>query len=195
MLLGADDHHRILTGLAALEDPVTVLQTLFAAQARCVPYLRGYIEVLTSVLTRSDPTLTVCVVRGMLATLAEADLLQLTGPEHVAGDMLGPPCQLDHLEGSQIGTCGAFYTPPSVGALLAGLVEVRPGDSFADPCCGTGGLAIATIRAMRAAGRSPELVHWHLQDIDPVAVALAGVQLSSHGMPRVTLKCGNALLA
>ena len=192
LLLGAADHHRILTGLAALEDPVTALQTLFAAQARCVPYLDGHLEVLTSILTRSDPTLTVRVVRGLLAALAEADLLQLTGSAAVGGDLLGPLYTMITSKAARSAR-GAFYTPPSVGALLAGLVEVRPGESFADPCCGSGGLAIATIRAMRAAGRSPELVHWHLQDIDPVAVALAGVQLASHGMPWVTLTCGDAL--
>lgn len=192
LMLGAADRQRILAGLAALEDPVGALQTLFTEQARWMPYLDGHLEVLTSMLTRSDHTLTARAVRGMLTTLAEADLLQLAESATIAGDLLGPLYSTITSKAARSAR-GAFYTPPSLGAVLAGLVDVRPGESFADPCCGSGGLAIATIRAMRATGRVPELVHWHLQDIDPVAVALAGIQLASHGMPWVTLTCGNSL--
>lgn len=62
-----------------------------------------------------------------------------------------------------------------------------------DPCSGTGGLALAMLRMMRAAGRAPELVHWRLHDLDALALALAGIQLAAHGMPWVTLTCGNAI--
>ena len=192
LLLGAADHRKILSDMAALEDPVTTLQTLFAAQTAFLPYLDGHVDMLTSILTRSDRSLTVRVVRGMLTRLAEADLLRLADSPTIAGDFLGPLYSMITSKAARTAR-GAFYTPPSLGAVLAGLVEVRPGETFADPCCGSGGLAIAALRAMRAAGRSPELIHWCLQDIDPVAVALAGVQLASHGMPWVTLTAGDAL--
>ncbi len=192
LMLGADDHPRFLAGVAALDDPVTTLQVLFTEQAVCMPYLDGHLEALTSILARSDHALTTRAVRGMLTTLAQADLLQLADSAAVAGDLLGPLYSTITSKAARSAR-GAFYTPPSLGAVLAGLVDAGPGESFSDPCCGSGGLAIATIRVMRASGRVPELVHWHLQDIDPVAVALAGVQLASHGMPWVTLKAGDAL--
>lgn len=192
LLLGTQHHQQILTGLAALDDPLTTLQALFTEQTTCLPYLDGHLEVLTSILTRSDRPLATRAVRGMLTALAEADLLQLADSATIAGDLLGPLYSMITSKAARSAR-GAFYTPPSLGAVLAALVDVNPGESFSDPCCGSGGLAIATIRAMRATGRVPELVHWHLQDIDPVAVALAGVQLASHGMPWVTLKAGDAL--
>lgn len=59
-----------------------------------------------------------------------------------------------------------------------------------DSCVGGGGLAVA---AVRAAGTAPEARRWVLQDIDPFAVAIAGVAMSVHGIPWVELSCTDAL--
>lgn len=36
---------------------------------------------------------------------------------------------------------------------------------------------------------------WVLQDIDPLAVALAGMKVSSRGLPLIRLECVNVLAA
>lgn len=194
MLLGSGDLYTpILEGLAASADPVGLLGQLFGAQAACLPYLAGQLDPLTSIMTRSShPDRVNRAIRGMFNVLARTDLHQLLETPAVAGDLLGPLHTLITCKAAR-SSRGAFYTPPSLGALLAALGDVRPGESFSDPCCGTGGLAIAMIRGMRADRQVPELVRWHLQDIDPLAVALAGVQLAAHGMPLVHLVCGNSL--
>lgn len=84
-------------------------------------------------------------------------------------------------------------TPASVCQLMAAVLQVRPGESVYDPACGSAGMVVALIRQMRARGQHPELVRWSMNDLDPVAVALAGVNLAIHGMPYVTLNCGDAL--
>ena len=89
------------------------------------------------------------------------------------------------------GTVGHDFRSAQLIAAMTGLP--RPGRSVSDPCSGTAGLAIAMVRAMRVAGRAPELVHWQLQDLDGLAVALAGIQMAAHGIPHVTLTHGNTL--
>lgn len=193
MLLGAGDHHQsILTGLARLTDPIEALQGLFHTETECLPYLTGRLVELSRILTHSDRNLTTKAVSGMLDVLAGADLPNLVETPAVAGDLLGPLYTQITSKAARSAR-GAFYTPPSLAALLANLVDVEVGGSFGDPCCGTGGLAIAAVRGLRSRGRFPELIHWSLQDIDPLAVALAGVQLAAHGMPWVTLTCGDSL--
>lgn len=48
---------------------------------------------------------------------------------------------------------------------------------------------------LRARGECPESVEWVLQDLDPTALALAGVNAAAHGLPRVRLLLGDALAA
>lgn len=193
LLLGTGDpHEHLLRGIAASDDPVDMLQQLFAVQARCLPYLTGVLDPLVDLLGRGSRDGVKRSIAGMLNVLADARLPELVETPGVAGDLLGPIYSLITSQAVRSAQ-GAFYTPPSVATLMALLGDVQHADSFSDPCCGSGGLAIATVRAMRRAGRRPELVRWHLQDIDPLAVALAGVQLAAHGMPLVTLRCCNSL--
>ena len=193
MMLGAGAQYQpILAGLARLADPVDALQSLFHTETACLPYLAGHLNELCSLLTHSDRALTTKAVSGMLDVLAGADLPNLVETPAVAGDLLGPLYTQITSKAARTAR-GAFYTPPSLAAVLAQLVDVEVGGSFGDPCCGTGRLAIAAVRGLRARGRFPEMIHWNLQDIDPLAVALAGVQLAAHGIPWVTLTCGNSL--
>lgn len=194
LLLGAGElHGPILRGIAALGDPVDTMLQLFDVQANCTAYLQAHLHPLTDLIKPAHrrPEISLSLT-GMFTVLAEAELPALVETPQVAGDLLGS-IYTQITSSAARSQRGAFYTPPSVAALMAMLIETRPGETWNDPCCGSGGLAIATVRAMRRGGQIPELVHWHLQDIDPTAVALAGIQLAAHGMPTVSLRCGNAL--
>ena len=175
--------------------------TLEAAGAE-FPYLVGHLEPLTRILSPAGPAGPESpdsmdslerATAAILRSLAEQDLHDLVQRPDVAGDLLGPLYTAVMAPGDRTAR-GAFYTPPALGQLLAAIAGLpRPGQSVYEPCSGTGGLVIATVRAMRAVGRAPELVSWHLQDIDGLALALAGVQLAALGLPAVTLTHGNAL--
>lgn len=91
---------------------------------------------------------------------------------------------------------GPGYSGEDVAARLAGFPVGCPAErsSIADPCCGSGGMLLAAVRAMRNAGLDPDTCTWALNDIDPTAVAMAGVNMASHGLRKVILTCGDGLL-
>ena len=63
---------------------------------------------------------------------------------------------------------GEFYTPSPLAQLIAGLLDVQPGEWVVEPSCGTGALLLAVIAVLR------ERLGWALAD----TVTLVGVELS-----------------
>lgn len=195
LLLGiGPDQPRVLQHLAHTVDPAATVCSILTAAGQEHTYLTAHLDPLTRLATGGDTAGTDRAVAAMLDVLAATDLSSLAEAPEVAGDVLGP-MHTQVMAPADRKARGAFYTPPALAqvlALMAGLPG--PGESICDPCSGTGGLVIATVRALRAAGRSAELIHWHLQDLDALALAIAGIQLSAHGLPWVTLTQGNSLL-
>jgi|GEM_PF-3348358 len=113
--------------------------------------------------------------------------------EDANGDLLGPVyMSLRGLSSQQ--AAGAFYTPPDLSLLLGAMTMPDEGARVMEPCCGAGGMVLGVVKAMRQAGRDPNACTWVLNDLDPLAVALAGVNLAAHGLDRVVLCVGDGLL-
>ncbi|MFC0112592.1 N-6 DNA methylase [Kibdelosporangium aridum] len=79
---------------------------------------------------------------------------------------------------------GQFYTPPGVGAVMAGLSNVEEGGSVEDPTMGTGGLFRAVAEVMRQKGQRPSTMRWVGCDVDGLAVACATVNSLIWGLGR-----------
>lgn len=199
LFLGVDTDARTgmvdaLGGLARTDPDrfATAYTALWNAQTVAFPYLRGHLAPFTGWL---DPDPTGTLVRALGDALAESarmDLhLNMEAP-NVAGDLLGQVLMAVEAPGDRKAR-GAFYTPTGVASLLAACSDLTDFDTFTDPCCGGGGLAVASVRAMRRGGRRPATVRWVLNDLDRTAVAVAGVAMAVHGMPHVDLTVGDVL--
>lgn len=173
-------------------DVASVCRRLWEIQVRAFPYLDGHVRPLTEPLDHATAQ-TASAYRAAFRELAKFDLVDLVESPLVAGDVLGPLYMLLIAPGDARAR-GAFYTPAGLSRLIAATQDVENGTSVHDPACGSAGMLVAVIRHMRSTGRLPETVSWSANDIDPVAVALAGVNLSAHGMPLVELTCSNALV-
>lgn len=194
LLIGLGDEQSVaLERIAAHARPSQIVREALAATTEEFGYLHGALDPLTRLLSFETGDQVDRALAAILLLLADADLPTLAEHPLVAGDLLGP-LYTAVMAPTDRAARGAFYTPPALAQLLAAMTALpNPGETVSDPCSGTAGLILAMIRAMRAAGRAPELVHWILQDLDGLALALAGIQLAAHGMPRVTLTLGNTL--
>lgn len=126
----------------------------------------------------------VIVDAGGQRTLAAADL-------HGPSDILGGLYTLLRGRSGQSAR-GAFFTPMPVAKLMAAMALPEPGASVVDPCCGSGALLLATVREMREAGRNPAEVRFVGNDIDPLAAALAHLNLTFAGVA-VEITVGDSL--
>lgn len=135
---------------------------------------------------------TVKAARECWAVLAETDLhATIEGPTY-QGDILGP-LYAHVLPRSVVNARGVFYTPMSVSRMIADMNDIEEGKSINDPCCGSGGMTVAAVRSMRQRKRDPNTCTWYLNDVDPIACALAGVNMSAHGIFPVVVANMNAL--
>lgn len=168
-------------------------RSVWRAHAEAFPYLRGHLGPFTEWLAPASDESKARALAAALVESAEMDLHASAEADGVQGDLLGQVLTAVEAPGDRTAR-GAFYTPVSVAHLMAALSGPVEHETFSDPCCGAGGLAVASVREMRRAGKRPETVQWVLNDLDPTAVAVAGVAMSIHGMPSVSLTCGNALV-
>jgi type I restriction enzyme M protein len=209
-----------LRTLAFRKDAAGWVRKLWAGMTVAFPYLDGRVSALTGWLDEPQDheaaALTEC-----FRVLAAYDMPGSF--DQAKGDLLGPLYMMLRGKRDKQVT-GAFYTPMDVSDFMADILyatedreETAPGDarygaedvaalsllslgrlkegsSVADPCCGSGGMVLAAARAMRRAGLDPGTCTWALNDIDPTAVAMAGVNMASHGLRKVILTCGNGLL-
>lgn len=176
------------------ESPISVTKEFWSELVVCQPFLDGHLsDLLGWMLGRQHSGYETALSR-CYRVLTDVDLHATAANYPARGDLLGP-LYTALRPVSSVRHLGAFYTPMAVSELMAAMILPDQGDSINEPACGAGGMAIATAKAMRNAGRDPGTCSWTLNDIDPLAVALAGVNFVVHGLgDRVTLQCGNALL-
>lgn len=195
LLLGLGPGYRpMLQSIAHHDDPIDLVTMQWRWWVQSFPYLGGHLGPITGWLTQPRRE-QAHVLRRQLEHLSTIDLPAVAERTEVAGDLLGQVLTELNAPGDKSAR-GAFYTPTALAQLLAqigGATDTCPGDSIHEPCVGGGGLVISAVRALRAAGHAPELRRWVLQDIDPYAVAVAGIAMSIHGIPQVELRCGDTL--
>ena len=76
---------------------------------------------------------------------------------------------------------GEFYTPQSIVELIANLIEPFDGTLY-DPCCGSGGMFVQSIRLIEAHGGNKRNANVYGQESDPDTYRLAKMNLAARGI-------------
>ncbi|MFI2664182.1 type I restriction-modification system subunit M [Micromonospora carbonacea] len=105
-------------------------------------------------------------------------------PDSVTGDMLGAAYEYLLREFAEASgkKAGEFFTPRAVVHLLVKILDPQPGESVADPACGSGGMLVETVMAVRDAGGDPRTLSLHGQEVNLTTAAIAKMNLYLHGL-------------
>lgn len=105
-------------------------------------------------------------------------------PDSVNGDMLGSAYEYLLREFAEASgkKAGEFFTPRPVVHLLVKILNPKPGDTIADPACGSGGMLVETVTAVKEAGGDPRTLRLHGQEINLTTSAIAKMNLYLHGL-------------
>lgn len=76
---------------------------------------------------------------------------------------------------------GEFYTPQSIVELIASLIEPFDGTIY-DPCCGSGGMFVQSVRLIEAHGGVRRNANVYGQESDPDTYRLAKMNLAARGI-------------
>lgn len=76
---------------------------------------------------------------------------------------------------------GEFYTPQSIVELIASLIEPFDGKLY-DPCCGSGGMFVQSVRLVEAHGGNKNTITVYGQESDPDTYRLAKMNLAARGI-------------
>lgn len=114
-------------------------------------------------------------------------------PDSVNGDMLGSAYEYLLREFAEASgkKAGEFFTPRHVVHLLVKILDPKPGDTIADPACGSGGMLVETVGAVRAAGGDPRTLGLHGQEINLTTSAIAKMNLYLHGLKEFKIARGD----
>lgn len=114
-------------------------------------------------------------------------------PDSVGGDMLGSAYEYLLREFAEASgkKAGEFFTPRHVVHLLVKLLDPKPGDSIADPACGSGGMLVETVTAIKEADGNPLTLKLHGQEINLTTSAIAKMNLYLHGLEDFTIARGD----
>lgn len=113
--------------------------------------------------------------------------------DHVRGDMLGRAYEYLLREFAEASgkKAGEFFTPPHVVHLLVKILDPKPGDTVMDPACGSGGMLVETVNAVKAAGGNPDTLRLHGQEVNLTTSAIAKMNLYLHGLEDFSIKRGD----
>ena len=76
---------------------------------------------------------------------------------------------------------GEFYTPESIVELIAALIEPLDGSVY-DPCCGSGGMFVQSVKFVDAHGGNTKAVQVYGQESNPETYRLARMNLAVRGI-------------
>lgn len=90
---------------------------------------------------------------------------------------------------------GEFYTPRSVVRLMVDILDPQEGETIYDPACGTGGMLLAAVEHVRAAGGDPRTFFGKLfgQEKNVTTSAVARMNLLLHGLEDFQIERGDTL--
>lgn len=77
---------------------------------------------------------------------------------------------------------GEFYTPPSVVGLIARLVAPTADGTIYDPCCGSGGMFVQSVKLIAAHGGRSDRSMVYGQEVQPETYRLAKMNLAARGI-------------
>jgi len=114
-------------------------------------------------------------------------------PDHVEGDMLGAAYEylLREFAESSGKKAGEFFTPRHVVHLLVKILQPQSGDSIIDPACGSAGMLVETVNAVKSAGGDPRTLGLHGQEVNLTTSAIAKMNLYLHGLEDFSIRRGD----
>ena len=119
------------------------------------------------------------------------------GNKSVQNDVMGDAYEylIKQFADSTNKKAGEFYTPRSVVRLMVDILEPKEGESIYDPACGTGGMLLAAVEHVEAAGGDPRTFFGKLfgQEKNLTTAAVARMNLMLHGVEEVDIQRGDTL--
>lgn len=114
-------------------------------------------------------------------------------PAHVEGDLLGTAYEYLLREFAEASgkKAGEFFTPRHVVHLLVRILDPQPSESVVDPACGSGGMLVDTVNAVRQAGGNPLTLKLHGQEVNLTTAGIAKMNLFLHGLEDFDIKRGD----
>jgi type I restriction enzyme M protein len=116
-------------------------------------------------------------------------------PDSVSHDALGHAYEylLKEFAEASGKKAGEFFTPPAVVHLLVGILDPQPGESVYDPACGSGGMLVETVNALRSGGADHREVRLYGQEVNLTTSAIARMNLSFHRAVQSEIRRGDTL--
>lgn len=113
----------------------------------------------------------------------------------VPNDMLGAAYEylLREFADASGKKAGEFFTPRGVVRLLVGILAPQPGEAVYDPACGSGGMLVETINAVREAGGDTRTLRLYGQEINLTTAAIARMNLFLHDLEDFRIVRGDTL--
>ena len=114
-------------------------------------------------------------------------------PAHVSGDMLGSAYEYLLREFAEASgkKAGEFFTPRHVVHLLVKILDPQPGDSVCDPACGSAGMLVETVEAVKLSGGNPRSLFLYGQEQNLTTAGIARMNLYLHGLEDFEVKRGD----
>lgn len=114
-------------------------------------------------------------------------------PAHASGDMLGSAYEYLLREFAEASgrKAGEFFTPRHVVHLLVKILDPQPGDSICDPACGSAGMLVETVEAVKLAGGNPRSLFLYGQEQNLTTAGIARMNLYLHEVEDFEIKRGD----
>ncbi|RUQ98189.1 type I restriction-modification system subunit M [Labedella endophytica] len=114
-------------------------------------------------------------------------------PAHVSGDMLGSAYEYLLREFAEASgkKAGEFFTPRHVVHLLVKILDPQPGDSVCDPACGSAGMLVETVEAVKLNDGNPRSLNLYGQEQNLTTAGIARMNLYLHGVEDFEIKRGD----
>jgi len=115
--------------------------------------------------------------------------------ESVPGDLMGGAYEylLKSFADDSGKKAGEFFTPRSVVHLLTRLLKPVSGETIYDPTCGSGGMLIESVNAVREDGGDPRTLGLYGQEKNLTTQGIARMNLYIHKMPEHKIMRGDTL--
>lgn len=168
LLLGLEaGYSPMLAAIANHVDTVGLVVQQWDWWQQSFPFLRGHLEPITGWLNHPGAGQRETLVK-QLQLLSTIDLPQMAEQPAIAGDLLGQVLTLLSAPGDRSAR-GAFYTPPSLAAVIAQMGEsVAPSDRILDACCGGGAWLSPPCASCEPAARSPSCANGSFRTSTPM---------------------------